>query len=276
MVSNSISYPVNGATCNLHSFRKKSLPDKPLVSIITATFNRKDYLEETIQSVASQTYRNIEYIIIDGGSTDGTLDVIKKYDDKIDFWISRPDNSMYEAINDGIRHCNGDIIAILNSDDKYIDENVIEHIISHFEKEPDIDGVYGNLIRLYENKTRYKKLFQVNYKQYLISGKGTFIPHSTLFVKRRLIEKVGLYDTQYRYASDYDFILRCLKNGTLKYIDYPLTFFREHNNSITATDSTITPETYDILKAHKLWSVNSIYRFAVHTYLWCKYKYLNS
>lgn len=255
---------------------KNSLSNKLLVSIITATFNRKDYLEETIQSVINQSYHNIEYVIIDGGSTDGTLDIIKKYDDKIDFWISRPDNSMYEAINDGIKNSNGDIIAILNSDDKYIDGDVIENIINEFNKEPNIDGIYGNLIRLYEDRIRHKRLFQVNYEQYLISGKGTFVPHSTLFVKRELIEKVGLYDTRYRYASDYDFILKCLKKGTLKYINKSITYFREHNNSITATDNTITPETFDILKAHKLGNVNFIYRFAVHSYLWCKYKYLNS
>ncbi len=254
---------------------KKSSPDKALVTIITATLNRKEYLEETIQSVISQTYHNIEYIIIDGGSTDGTLDVIKKYDDEIDYWISKPDNSMYEAINSGIRYSRGDIIAVLNSDDKYIGTEAIKQIINHFQENPSIDGIYGNLVRLYESHIRYKILFQVNYRQYLISGKGTFIPHSTLFVKRRLIEKVGLYDTCYRYASDYDFILRCLKNGTLKYINYPLTFFRVHDKSITATDSTITPETFAILKAHEIDRINKIYRFLMYFYLWGKYKLLN-
>lgn len=254
---------------------KKSSPDKTLVTIITATLNRKDYLEETIQSVISQTYNNVEYIIIDGGSTDGTLDVIKKYEERIDYWISRPDNSMYEAINSGIRHSRGDIIAVLNSDDKYIGSDVIKQIINHFQGNPGIDGIYGNLVRLYESHIRYKRLFQVNYKQYLISGKGTLIPHSTLFVKRRLIEKAGLYDTRYRYASDYDFILRCLKNGTLKYINYPLTFFRVHDKSITATDSTITPETFAILKAHEIDRINKIYRFLMYLYLWGKYKLLS-
>ena len=276
MVNNTIIHPTTKGKSELKYLFKNSIHYKPLVSIVTATFNRKEFLEETIQSVINQTYDNIEYVIIDGGSTDGTLDVIKKYDDKINFWISRPDNSMYEAINDGIKNCNGDIIAILNSDDKYIDEEVIQLVVNHFQNEPDIDGIYGNLIRLYEKSFRYKRLFQVNYEQYLVSGKGTFVPHSTLFIKRRLIEKVGLYDTHYRFASDYDFILRCLKNGNLKYINYPLTYFREHENSITATDSTITPETFDILKAHKLREFNPIHRFVMHSYLWCKYKYLNS
>ncbi len=254
---------------------KQALPDKPLITIITVTLNRKEYLEETIQSVISQTYENVEFIIIDGGSTDGTLDVIKKYDDKIDYWVSRPDNSMYEAINDGIRHSKGDIIAVLNSDDKYTGPEVIKEVITNFQRYPDIDGLYGNLIRLHQNYIRYKRLFQVNYRQYLISRKGTFVPHSTLFVKRKCIEKIGLYDTRYRYASDYDFILRCLENGTLKYINRPLTFFRQHDKSITATDSTITPETFAILKEHKIDGINKIYRLLTYVYLWGKYKLLN-
>jgi len=260
----------------VRGYYKQKLHDKPLVTVITATLNRKDFLDETIQSVISQTYDNVEYIIVDGGSTDGTLDVIRKYDDKIDYWVSRPDNSMYEAINDGIRHSRGDIMAVLNSDDKYAGPEVIKQLAAYFQKYPEIDGVYGNLIRLYENHIRYKKLFQVNYKQYLTSRKGTFVPHSTLFVKRRLIERVGLYDARYRYASDYDFILRCLKCGTLRHIDRPITFFREHSKSITAIGNNITPETLTIVKEHNIDSLNKCYRFPMYAYLWTKYKLLNS
>lgn len=259
----------------LNGIFKPSRLDETLVTIITATFNRKDFLEDTIQSVINQTYRNIEYIIIDGGSTDGTLDVIQQYDDKIDYWISRADNTMYEAINDGIRLATGNIVAILNSDDKYVGPNVIEQVVAAFKKFPHIDGLYGDLIRLQKNNIRYKKLFQVNYRQYLVSGKGTFVPHTALFITRECIEKVGLYDTRYRYASDYDFILRCLKNGRLKYISCPFTFFREHDKSITATDSTITPETTMILKAHKIDCFNKWYCLFLYTYLWSKYKLSN-
>ncbi|MCK4913252.1 MAG: glycosyltransferase [Planctomycetes bacterium] len=272
--SSTIQHVAEGGL-RLRGVYKKNSGDNALVTIITATLNRKDYLEEAIQSVISQTYENIEYIIVDGGSTDGTLDIIKKYDDKIDYWISRPDNSMYEAINSGVKHSRGDIIAVLNSDDKYAGTDVIEQVINHLQGNPGIDGIYGNLVRLYESHTRYKRLFQVNYRQYLISGKGTFVPHSTLFVKRQLIEKVGLYDTRYRYASDYDFILRCLKNGTLKYINYPLTFFRVHDKSITSTDGTITPETFIILKKHEIDRINKIYRRLMYIYLWGKYKLLS-
>ena len=254
---------------------KESLRDRPLVTIITATYNRTEFLEETIHSVISQGYENIEHIIIDGGSTDGTIDVIKKYDDIIDFWISRPDNSMYEAINHGIELARGDIIAVLNSDDKYASPRIIEQVVANFKKYPQIDALYGDLIRLYKNHIRYKRLFQVNYRQYLLSRKGTFVPHSTLFVTRKCIETIGLYDTRYRYASDYDFILRILKDCRIKYFNQPLTYFREHNNSITSACNTIRPETFLILKEHKIDELSKCNQFIMYVYLWSKYKIMN-
>lgn len=258
----------------LSGYCKKTLADKPLVSIITATFNRKEYLEETIQSVINQTYDNVEYIVIDGWSTDGTMDVIRKYNDKIDYWLSEPDGCMYEALNKGITLSSGDIVAVLNSDDKYVGPQIIEQVVRNFRRHPHIDGLYGDLIRLYPNHTRYKKLFQVNYKEYLLSQHGTFIPHTALFVRQSCIQKVGFYNTNYRHASDYDFILRCLQKYKLKYINIPITFFRVHNESLTASGK-ISREKLLILKDHKIDRFPKIYRWVVYVYLWSKYKLLN-
>ena len=104
-------------------YYKKSYEDKPLISIITVVYNGEKYLEETILSVINQTYDNVEYIIIDGGSTDGTIDIIKKYNDNIDYWVSEKDRNMYDGINKGLKIASGDIVASLNSDDFYADND---------------------------------------------------------------------------------------------------------------------------------------------------------
>lgn len=253
---------------------KDVVTDKSLVSVITATFNSKAYLEETIKSVINQTYENLEYIIIDGCSTDGTLDIIKKYDDEIACWRSEPDQNMYDAINRGIALSNGDIIAVLNSDDKYYDQETIEFVVEMFSKHPNIDGLYGDLIKLYREHTQYKRLFQVNYEKYLLSRKGTFVPHITLFIKRESLQKIGPYNTRYSYAADYDFILRCLKSCKLKYINKPLAFFRIHSESITASGK-IYEEKLSILKDHQIERYNRVYAFLTYMYLWTKYVLLN-
>jgi glycosyltransferase involved in cell wall biosynthesis len=248
--------------------------ERPLVSIITAAFNSVKYIEETIQSVINQTYDNVEHVIVDGGSSDGTVDILRKYDDKIDFWVSEPDGSMYEAINKGIGFSCGDVVAVLNSDDKYIHPNVIAEAACALSRYPDVDGVYGDIIRLYPTYTRYKRVFQVNYRKHLLAQKGTLVPHPALFVRRGCIGRVGVYDTRYRFGSDYDFILRCLKQGRLKYIGRPLTYFRLHEESIT-TSGRIKQERIAILKDHRLEQYGKAYRRVMHAYLWSRYKLLN-
>lgn len=208
--------------------------DQPLVSIITITKNSEKFLEESIKSVINQTYSNIEYIIIDGLSKDNTLQIIKKYENKINHWISEPDRSMYDAINKGIKVSSGDIIAILNSDDCYADQDVVAKIVDFMIKK-NAFGIYGDVIIEKDNKKRYRKHFQTSYDGLLISGQSTFVPHPTLFLKKEFITTIGLYDLDYKYASDYDFILRCLKINKLFYYDIPITIFRRHSNSISSS-----------------------------------------
>lgn len=259
---------------HLRGYYKKTVADKLLVTIITAVFNSEKYVEDTIQSVINQTYDNVEYIIIDGCSTDKTLDIIREYDDTIDCWVSEPDGSMYEAINKGIDLSRGNIIAVLNSDDKYVGPDVIEQAVRDLQQYPDIDGLYGDLIKLYPTYTQYKRVFQVNYKESLLSQRGTFVPHATLFVRRDCIKKIGLYDTRYRYASDYDFILKCLKCCKLKYINRPFTYFRLHDESITSSGK-IRQEKFAILDDHRINKYYKPYRLMMYVYLWSKYALLN-
>lgn len=180
----------------------------PKVSIITVCYNSERTIEDTLQSVLNQSYPNIEYIVIDGVSTDNTLSIINKYKDKITTIVSEKDNGIYDAINKGIHLATGDIIANLNSDDFYIDNNVIADVVATFEKEKTatlyadlyyVDAVDTNKIVRYWKSKQYKEgLFL----------KGWMPPHPTFFVKKEVYQKYGLFDLQFKSAADYEIMLR--------------------------------------------------------------------
>ena len=179
------------------------------VSIITVTLNSEKYLADCIQSVRKQGYSNIEHIIIDGKSTDGTLHIIKKNENHLS-WISETDRGMYDAINKGIALATGDIIGILNSDDIFASEDVIENIVHCFKTE-NTDSVYGDLV--YVKPSNTEKVFRlwkgVTYKRYRFRY-GWMPAHPTFYMKRSLIEKYGPYENHYYTAADYEFMARYL------------------------------------------------------------------
>lgn len=180
----------------------------PKVSIITVCYNSERTIEDTLQSVINQSYPDIEYIVIDGVSTDSTLSIINKYKDKITTIVSEKDNGIYDAINKGIGLATGDIIANLNSDDFYIDNNVIADVVTTFEKE-NTDTLYADLYYVDTVDTskiiRYWKSKQ--YKEGLFL-KGWMPPHPTFFVKKEVYQKYGLFDLQFKSAADYEIMLR--------------------------------------------------------------------
>lgn len=180
----------------------------PKVSIITVCYNSAKTIEDTIQSVVNQTYDNIEYIVIDGVSTDDTLNIVNKYKDQITTIICKKDKGIYDAINKGIGLATGDIIANLNSDDFYIDCNVIADVVTTFEKEK-TDTLYADLYYVDAVDTnkivRYWKSKQ--YKEGLFL-KGWMPPHPTFFVKKEVYQKYGLFDLQFKSAADYEIMLR--------------------------------------------------------------------
>lgn len=184
---------------------KKSYDDKPLISIITVVFNGEKYLEETIQSVINQTYSNVEYIIIDGGSTDATLDIIKKYEDKIDYLVSEKDRGIYDAMNKGIKLASGEVIALLNADDYYLDNKVIENIANEFKN--------GEKFVV----TNTKILSENSFQDFLVkSDKQLHIQlpfmHPSTFISKKIYKQFGLYNLSYRVAADCDFLLRILSS----------------------------------------------------------------
>jgi len=176
----------------------------PVVSIITATFNSAKTLEETILSVRQQTYPHIEHLIVDGGSTDGTLDVAEKYRSSLACVISEPDDGVFDAYNKGIAASSGEIVYFLNSDDQLADPGVIEHMVRCFTEWPEIWAIYGNM-RIREGNRQIVAGHSVSLDD-IRRGRIPF--HPTLFVRRHVFERLGRFDPRFRMAGDFDFIVR--------------------------------------------------------------------
>jgi glycosyltransferase involved in cell wall biosynthesis len=187
---------------------KKSHINKPLVSIITPIFNGERFLQQTIESVIEQSYENIEFIIIDGASEDNSLQIIKNYENRIDYWLSEQDTGIYDAINKGINLSHGDFINILNADD-YLENNVINNIADRlclainqscilFGNHYLVDNVLGCKIEMKAQPEKWSDMT---------------VNHQSMFVHRKVYENIGLYNTEYRLASDYDFFLRAKLNN---------------------------------------------------------------
>lgn len=245
------------------------------ITIITVCRNSEKFLEETIKGVINQTYPNIEYIIIDGASSDSTLEIIKRYSFGIHLWLSETDDSMYAAINKGLRLATGDYILILNSDDLLANNNTIEKAVNLIDKH-NPDYFYGNLLKFKDGKIKKVKLFPVTFKQLLLSTHGTFVPHPCFFISQRLNKQLNGYELKYKYASDYDYILKALatKGNTGKYINIDISKFRIHDNSITAGGK-INTERKTILREHGFYQYSFFSRLFFYYTLWIYYKIIN-
>lgn len=180
------------------------------VSIITSCFNREGTIAQTIESVLEQDYPNIEYIIIDGASKDNSLQIIRKYEHRITKIISEPDKGMYEAINKGLKLATGDIVGLLHSDDFFFSKSVISDIVATF-KQSNADLVYGNGLYVDPENTNLvvRNWISGNYKRWKV--KCGWLPlHPTVYIRKKLIERIGLYDESYRIAADSEFLIRYL------------------------------------------------------------------
>jgi len=190
------------------------------ISIITVVWNNKETIKDAINSVLAQSYSNIEYIVVDGASTDGTVEIVKSYGDKISKFVSEKDRGIYDGLNRGIALASGDVIGFLHSDDVYASQNVIEEVARAFGEDERLEGVYGDLIYTPKNDTskviRYWK--SRDFEAGLLA-KGWMPPHPTLFLKKDVYEKFGVFDLNFKIAADYDFMLRILSNGIkVKYV----------------------------------------------------------
>jgi glycosyltransferase involved in cell wall biosynthesis len=211
-----------------------------LVSILTVTLNSHLTIEDTIKSILGQTYKNIEYIIIDGGSTDGTLDIVNKYKGRISKVISEPDKGIYDGMNKGIKLAAGDVVGFLNADDMFYDTTVIQRITSTFENDL-IDCVYGNLVyvsrrdlnritRIWKSRDFSKGLFEKSWTP----------AHPTFYCKKSLYERFGLYRTDLKIAADTELMYRFLQKYHIrsKYINADFIRMRDSGMSNRGIKST--------------------------------------
>jgi glycosyltransferase involved in cell wall biosynthesis len=198
------------------------------VSIITTAKNSNSTIAHTVNSVLAQTYPEIEYIVVDGFSTDGTIEIIKSYGKKISKFISEPDDGIYDAINKGIMAAGGDIIGILNSDDVFYDDNIIKRVAEEF-RQNDIDSVIGDV--QFVNPMNIKKIVRYYSSRNFHPGKfkfGYMPAHPSFYAKRQLFEKYGLYKTDYEIAADYELLIRFMYKNKIsyKYLGMPFVNMR--------------------------------------------------
>jgi glycosyltransferase involved in cell wall biosynthesis len=198
-----------------------------LVSIVTPSFNQDRYLEETIQSVLSQDYPQLEYMIVDGGSTDRTLDVIKKHEHKLAWWISEPDRGQTDAINKGFARARGDILAWINSDDTY-EPGAVAAAVNHLRDHPEIGMVYGACNYIDESGKVIGKFNAAQTDYRLLRHGYTHIPQQTMFFRADLWKQVGPLDPSFYFAMDYDLWTRIAACAQIRYIPQTWANFRLH------------------------------------------------
>lgn len=223
------------------------------VSIITVTMNSEKYLSDCINSVKGQSYKDIEYIIIDGQSTDGTLNIIKQNQKNISYWVSEEDHGMYDAINKGIKMATGDIIGILNSDDMFASADSVRSIVDCFET-TGTDSVYGDLVYVEATNTqkilRYWKGYSYKRSRFRY---GWMPAHPTFYMKRELISQYGCYENHYYTAADYEFMARYLflHKVSSSYIDTMLIKMRSGGLSNVTLKSRFRANRRDFLAMKK-------------------------
>ena len=226
------------------------------ISLITAVYNNSSGLRSSLESSLSQTHQEIERIIIDGGSNDGTLQILQGYTSEIDHIVSEPDNGIYDALNKGIQLANGGIIGILHSDDLFAEPDILEKIARKFDSSS-IDLLYGDLCYVRnDNPNQIVRYWKAGVFNPLRLGNGWMPPHPTVYVRRYLFERFGLYDTRYFISSDFDWMLRLLKNKSLNvtYLPEVLVYMRTGGSSNRSLRNLWqkSREDYMILKEHEI------------------------
>ncbi len=198
------------------------------LSVITINFNNANGLQKTIESVINQTLNDFEYIVIDGGSTDGSTEILKKYTEQINYWISEPDNGIYNAMNKGVLQAHRQYCFFLNSGDYFINEEVLEKV---FNNEFHEDVLFGNLLVCTKNKLIGKSIGKN--KLTFLDVYSSLIKHQSSFIKRHLFDKFGLYNENLKIISDWEFFIKTIGigNASYKYLDIDISYF--DNNGIS-------------------------------------------
>ncbi len=218
------------------------------ISVIIPAFNSAKTIEDSLRSIMSQHWPDLEIIIQDGGSTDDTRSIVAKYPTALSGWQSGPDNGIYDAMNKGIKRASGEIIAILNSDDVWL-PHTLERVALIFSRNPDV-GMVAASIEVWEDLPGGARAVLQSSLLHLF--KGMTVQHPATFVRRTVYERIGLFDTRYRIGADYDFVLRCLK-ANIPWVVLPDILVRMRAGG--KGGSSFTLDDWTIRRSHKLASV---------------------
>lgn len=218
----------------------------PKISIVTPSYNQGQFLEETIQSVLEQNYPNLEYIIIDGGSSDNSVDVIKKYESHLTYWVSEKDNGQTHAINKGLRRATGEILTWLNSDDLLL-PCAVSMVADFFERYPDAGFVYGDCHVINENGTLFYVSKAVPFERNLLFYGRCLISQPASFFRRNVLDRIGYLDESFDFAMDIELWIRAAQSR-IKFdaLFYPLAAARVHGKAKT------TSERHKMIQQHKI------------------------
>ena len=195
------------------------------ITLITICYNSAATIEDTIKSVLAQDFKDIEYIIKDGGSTDGTLEILKKYEDQLK-WVSKKDQGIYSAMNQGLELASGDIVGLLNSDDFYADNQVLSRVVKAFDN-PDVGAVYGNLQYVdSENTSNITRNWEAGDYDRSAFLEGWMPPHPTFFLRKEYYLKFGFFRDEFVSAGDYELMLRMLYKHEIKAVHIPAVLIK--------------------------------------------------
>ncbi|MDC0470437.1 glycosyltransferase [Candidatus Pseudothioglobus singularis] len=233
-----------------------------VVSIITVVYNNVEHIRNSIESVVSQNYPYIEYIVVDGGSADGTIDIIKEYKDNISVFISEEDNGIYDALNKGIFHASGDVISILHSDDIFCDAYVVSDTIKKMDKQK-AEFCFSDMVIVDNSSGEVLRYYMANYFKRWMFRIGWMPPHPTCFINKSLFDEFGMYSTEYKIAGDFDFFVRIFYGKSIRwaYLNR-ITVRMSHggiSNSGWQSKMLIFNEISRSLKTNNVWSLPIFY-----------------
>lgn len=208
--------------------------NQPLISIITPCLNAVEFIEQTIQSVLSQTYRNLEYIIIDGASTDGTVDIIRRYQDHLAYWHSKPDQCIAHAFNLGLSQARGEWILFLNADDYLFGQGVVDFMVPHLLEHQDADVVFGRvaLVPRWDLTTGLSPELHGGLWNWQRFRFICTIPHQAAFTNRKYFDRVGFFDEKFFIASDYEHYLRAGPHLSARFVPHTVSVMRDGGLSL--------------------------------------------
>lgn len=255
-----------GLRCS--GYFKHSLPDQLLITVVTVVYNGEMHLEQTIQSVINQTYNNVEYIVIDGGSNDGTVDIIRQYENKIDYWVSETDGGIADAMNKGISLSTGEYIVFIHADDYLECNNILKTVIKKVNKSDIIllDILYGK--KLTKSSPRGFN-FWMNFK--------TGVYHQASLCRSRIFKSIGGFDTDFKVAMDYDFFLRTYRRDfTIQKLPYVLSVMRDTGISSRRDAKSVMQRLYEERMVHEknCSGLMMKYIYEVYWLLYTRYKKL--